>query len=199
MKKMMKAYLEVIRHPFKVYTLRDFPQFYEVLLINWFMKMLHTFYYFCGLHFSFYLIAHSIGKSSLIEKLSQQKFIFFSMLFAALFYPLIFWLYTKFWGTLLNFFSLLFGKVESDVLVTKTKSEEVAYLAMTSSGLYAIPLIGAGLIPFLFLLQLYAGMRAHLKFSNMQALFVLVSPLFIVLFILLFIFLYFAALFSLFT
>lgn len=178
MKNLFFDYFYVFFHPFKIY--KDFHSgekkplaFVELMGVSWVFKIVRTFYYFMGIHFLLWLVNQGLSES-ILDVISNKKIFFYWVLVGVIFYPLFLWLLAKFWIVIVRFFCILYGKDEVILDVNN-----VCYNSLTSQGLLVVPVVGEVLVPFAFLFFLFAGLKNSLRFTTLQAILVIISPVFI--------------------
>lgn len=178
MKNLFLDYFYIFFHPFKIYESYKLGEkkpltFIELMGVSWIFKILRTIYYFIGIHFMLWLVSQGMNEKALNEIANKKTFLYW-VLVGVIFYPLILWLLAKFWVVIIRFFCVLYAKEEA-ILNVNT----VCYSALTSQGLLAVPVVGEVLVPFAFLFFLFAGLKSSLRFTTLQAILVIVSPIFL--------------------
>jgi len=178
MNKLLTDYFYIFLHPFKIYDSYHSKEkipltFYEMMGISWIFKIIRTIYYFIGIHFLLLLVSRGLNEKALGEITHKKTFLYW-VLVGVIFYPLILWFLSKFWIVIIRFFCVLYNK-DGPTLKIST----VCYCALTSQGLLVVPILGEILVPFAFFFFLFAGLKKSLGFTTLQAVLVLISPLFL--------------------
>lgn len=154
--------------------------FQESLTISWLFVIFNTFYSLIGMFMGLNLYESLSIPGSIIPL--GQTFIGFTTIFLAIlrvvFFPLIFWLYGKFWVNIIKVFANLYEREDEidDISV------EIVSHAFTSHTFMVIPIVGLFLHRIANLIYLFGGLRKNLKLSVLQALLVILCPLIIFLF-----------------
>ncbi len=183
MKNLFLDYFYIFFNPFKIHEqyrngLKRPLRFVEVMGISWVFKILKTFYFFIGLHFMFWVVQNH-SNSTALKKISEGKASLYWILVGVIFYPVVLWLMAKFWAVLLRFFCLLYDKDDASEGTIHERVHRVCYSALSSQACQAVPVIGEVFVPICFLFFLFAGMRSGLRFTVLQALLVIVAPIFL--------------------
>ena len=181
MKKLFLSYFTIFFHPFKFHELylkgeQEALSFVEIMTLSWLFKLIKTFYFFVGIHFLLWLVQSGKGRGA-ESSFQEKKYLFYWVLVSAIFFPLTLWFIGKFWSVLIRFFCVLYGKDEGANL--NKHITVVSNAALISQGLLIVPVIGEFLVPFAFLFFLFAGLLKNLHFTVLQAVLVMISPLFL--------------------
>lgn len=154
--------------------------FEQSLTISWLFVVMNGFYVLIG-HFMG-LVAFEGFSSEGIFLDSFQSLLSISaigfLLLKTVFFPLFFWVYSKFWINIIKIFSTLFEKDEDVDRV----SEEIVTNAFTTHTFLVIPIFGDLLHRIANLVYLFGGLRKNLGFNTLQAGLVIVCPLLLFLF-----------------
>ena len=108
-------------------------------------------------------------------------------------FPLGAFVFVKFWGLLLRFFIRLY---ELPVKDEERAVDEVVAGSLTSHMFLVVPIFGEIAKHISSMVFLFAGLRSNLGMSVLQALMVVISPLFIIFFAILVLGLYIALVFT---
>lgn len=154
--------------------------FEQSLSISWLFVIFNTTYSLIGMMMGFNLYESVSLPGSIIPW--GQTYLGFTTIFFTImrvvFFPLIFWFYGKFWINIIKMFGNLYEKEED----LEEIAEEIVTHAFTSHTFLVIPIVGLFLHRITNIIYLFSGLRKNLGLSVMQALLVVVCPLFIVLF-----------------
>lgn len=144
----------------------------EVILISWLMAFFTALYSIGGmkLGISFYVPKSFEGIIS-FQKIGQITI--YKILFAFVFYPIGTWIWLKIVGGLMKFTALSIGSDED----VEQGMKDVLAGAMTPSVFFLLPIVGVGITNLLFWVYCGIGLVKNLRFSVLQALVILVSPL----------------------
>lgn len=183
MKKLFLDYFFIFFNPFRIHELYRTGEkkplsFIEVMGVSWVFKILRTFYFFLGLHLMLWIVSQN-SNSEALKKVADGKMSLYWILVGVIFYPLILWLLAKFWIVLIRFFCVLYDREDSSSQTMNQRVHDVCHSALTSQAFLAVPVFGEVLVPFTFLLFLFAGMRSGLRFTVLQALLVIIAPIFL--------------------
>ena len=174
--------------------------YFEVMGISWALHILYAFYSIFALYLgilSFEYLSNSQTYTHLLFEsftLTTQKISLMMTLAQVIFYPFIFQFAFKFWVYLLSFFAQIFhyeGEREIEVEV-----EELLNSVFTTNIFLIIPIFGIVLSTLAQAYYMFVGVRAKLGFTKVQALLVLMTPLFLMFLITILIASYFALLIS---
>lgn len=172
--------------------------FEQSLSISWLFVIFNTVYSLIGMLMGLNLY-ESVSLPGQIIPLGQTYLGFTTIFFVILrvvFFPLIFWFYGKFWVNIIKIFGNLYEKEGENEDYLDEVAEEIVTHAFTSHTFLVIPIVGLFLHRVANIIYLFGGLRRNLNLSVMQALLVILCPLFIVLFASFMMFLSFAMLLS---
>lgn len=157
--------------------------YFEVLGISWALHIVYAFYSLLALYLGIisyeYLSSSESYTHLLFESVSitAQKFSLMMTLVQVIFYPFIFQFSFKFGAYLLKFFAQIFDyddEHELDLAV-----EDLLNSIFTANIFLIIPIFGSVLSTVTQVYYLFMGLRARLKFTKVQAILVLMTPLFL--------------------
>ncbi|MCO4794434.1 MAG: hypothetical protein KC493_12010 [Bacteriovoracaceae bacterium] len=154
--------------------------FAEALGVSWsfvIVKALYSLIFIhIGLHFFTYLSTHTELKRIIVPgfPIGSKKLTVFWLLLEVALFPLLVWLYVKFWSVIIRFFANLFETPNSEEGL-----RQVVNYSLSSHFFYLIPIFGELGKHVSSLFFLFAGLKKNLGFSNLQSLLVIVSPLII--------------------
>jgi hypothetical protein len=169
--------------------------------ISWALHIVYAFYSVFALYLGIvsyeYLSSSQSYTHLLFESfsLTTQKLSLMMTLVQVIFYPFIFHFAFKFWTFLLGFFAQIFnyeGDRELDVEI-----EELLNTVFTTNIFLIIPIFGNVLSTIAQTYYMFIGLRAKLGFTRVQAILVLMTPLFLMFLITVLIASYFTLLVSL--
>lgn len=153
--------------------------FTEVMSISWIFIVIQGIYSLIAINLGYqaFSVVHGDeeGLASLLIpnfKSEGQNLVLWGILLQIVFFPLLIWFYTRLWANIIKFFADLF-EIEGEV---QTKTNQVVNHSMVSHMFLAIPIFGPLAQGIGMLFYLYAGLRNNFKFSHLQCLVVLVSP-----------------------
>jgi hypothetical protein len=159
----------------------------EVMGITWSLHLLYAFYSIFAIYLgviSYEYLSHSADFTYLVFQsiqTSTQKLTLMVTLAQVIFYPFIFQFGFKSWAYVLRFFAQIFefdGDRDLDVEI-----EELLNSIYTANIFLIIPVFGSVLKTFTQAYYLFIGLRSKLGFTKVQALLVLLTPLFLVFFL----------------
>lgn len=174
----------------------DFP---TIMSLSWPFYIMRACYIIVGIYFTGRVISSEFSSSMLSEYFSMgydfklEQYMLYTTLFWVVFFPLGAWVTMKFWSLLLGFFAKLFMVDEEHL---GEVCDEVARASLVSNFFLIIPIIGDLLKQVSSWIYLYAGCRANLGLSRLQAMIIIVSPVILTSTLLVFMFAYFALLLS---
>ncbi len=152
--------------------------FLEVLGVSWFFAAIEGFYAVLALHlgqvfFQSWQAPNDLALLLPIETtMYTQRVLLTAALAKVVFFPLVFWLYAKFWTVLIKFFAGLF---QADGDLNKI-ADQVVNQSMTAHFMLSIPVFGKMLRHLFGLLHLFAGLRNNLQMSVLQSVVIILSP-----------------------
>jgi hypothetical protein len=171
--------------------------FLEGLVMSWLWAMIRSFYSLLAIAVSLLwfdqLNNPSDGFSLMLWSSHVQKLTIFFVLLDVIIFPFTQFFYIKFWGLIVKFFCQLYD-LEG---ITEERVKEVITQSMAANFYLVIPIFGQLLRYAASFFYLYAGLRANLKMNTVQALTILVAPLFIFMFFIFVVLLYFVLILSL--
>ncbi len=178
-------YFHSLLHPFeKSKSLRQAKElsfqseesssFLEYASVAWIFVIIETFYVFLGVYFfSFVEFDQEAPQFFSLSWRLQGLSLFQSLVWVAIF-PLMAFLYTKFWTYLIRFFAELF---KSDQDLDHSALKDVTNMTLCSHAFLVIPVFGPMVRHVSAFIYLYAGLREYLQFTKAQTLVILLSPL----------------------
>jgi hypothetical protein len=199
---LLKNYLEVFLHPFrtqgelrrlrieqqsKVVSIADVSQgpinlsITETVSISWLFALFRTFYTMVSIQFGFHLFQFLDTDSNLKTlllpniKYSGQRIVVFMVLLEFVFFPLFVYFYIKFSTIVIRFFANLFETDTDEHTIEQTISH-----SLSSNILLLIPIFGNFLRLLTAIIHLFAGLRNNFGMSRLQAVVVMISPLFMI-------------------
>ena len=142
--------------------------FEETVSVSWIFVIIKAFYT---------LIFINAGlKISLLG----DNTVYFLTIAEIILFPLIAFLYAKFWESLIGTFVEFYGFKEGSI---DKPISEIVNLSICSNTFLLVPLLGNTLRFFSALFFLFVGLKNNLHFSNLQSLLIICSPLFVLMFI----------------
>tara|TARA_R110000868_G_scaffold304021_4_gene564523 strand:+ start:7577 stop:8290 length:714 start_codon:yes stop_codon:yes gene_type:complete len=153
-------------------------RFIDILGVSWFFVAIEAFYAVLALHLGqvFFQSWSEPNDLALLLPLDTSMYTHRVLLTAAIgkvtFFPIIFWIYAKFWKTLIRFFAGLF-QVEGNL---SKISDQVVNQSMTSHLMLGIPIFGKMLRHMSGLLHLFAGLRNNMQMTVLQSVVIILSP-----------------------
>jgi len=172
--------------------------FIEIMSVSWMLMMVRTIYSVISIYLgliTYNYMSEESGFSNLLLPqftFSTQKILLFFVLLEAVFYPVVLWLYTKFWGVLIKFFANLF-EFEGD---TQKVSDEIVNYSLVSNMFLMIPIFGELGKHFSSIIYLFAGLRKNMQLTSLQSVIVIASPMFLLLLLMFLIIIYMVMIFS---
>ncbi len=153
--------------------------FVEAMSISWIFIVIQGIYSLFAIHLGYQAFSMVHGEEEGLTALlipnfhSQGKsLVFWGILLQIVFFPLFIWFYTRLWGSFIKFFADLFeveGRVEE-------KTNQVINHSLVSYTFLVLPVFGSMAQGIGMLFYLYAGLKNNFKFSHIQSLVILVSP-----------------------
>lgn len=174
----------------------DFP---TLMSLSWPFYIMRACYIIVGIYLTGRVISSEFGSSTLNEYFSMgydfkiEQYLLYTTLLWVVLFPLGSWIAMKFWALLLGFFSRLFMVDEEHL---GEVCDEVARSTMVSNFFLILPIIGDLLKQISTWVYLYAGCRANLGLSRIQAFIIIVSPIILTSTLMVFMVAYFALLLS---
>lgn len=172
----------------------------ELMSVSWILMLINTVYIVVSIYLGLitfnYMSSDEAFTAILLPEFSfkAQQIVLFVALGQAILYPITMWVYTKFWGVLIRFFANLF-EFEGDVVKT---SEQVVNYSLVSNMFLMIPVFGEVAKRFSSLIYIFAGLRQNFKFTRLQSVIVISSPILLLFMVLFFIGLYISIVLSIF-
>ena len=154
------------------------------ILISWLFFMVQVAYTLLGLKLGVVLFEKVQEETSWdilmdatsLSSFSDNRIVIFSALLSVVFFPLVAWVYIKFWIIIVTFTDNLFFERDSE-FSAKDVFSDVVVATLPSHALLVVPVIGYVLKQFFFVFLLYAGLRSNLKYNFSQSLIVLLAPI----------------------
>tara|TARA_R110000868_G_scaffold117600_8_gene312299 strand:+ start:13107 stop:13820 length:714 start_codon:yes stop_codon:yes gene_type:complete len=153
-------------------------RFIDIMGVSWFFVAIEGFYAILALHLGqlFFQSWSEPNDLALLLPIDTSIYTHRVLLTGALakvtFFPVIFWIYAKFWKTLIRFFAGLF---QIDGNLSKI-SDQVVNQSMTSHLMLGIPIFGKMLRHLSGLLHLFAGLRNNMQMTVLQSVVIILSP-----------------------
>ncbi len=213
MTELLRSYTLFFIHPFKsqaqLAAERDLkdqstavpytPSLFDFLCVSWALSCLKGIYALLGMLMGLKSWSWPKDDGSIVAKVlgpqgfDANKMLIFFILLAVVLFPLGAFVFVKFWGLLVRFFIRLY---EIELREEEKAVDEVVAGALTSHMFFVVPIFGEIAKHISSLVFLFAGLRSNLRMSVLQALMVVISPLFIVFFAFLVLGLYLALVFT---
>ena len=153
--------------------------FVESVGVSWVFAILRALYAFFGLWLGKYAV-ESMGFGG--QNFDSKKMILIFQIGQVVFFPLMAWIYVKFWTLLIIFFGILYDKEEQSSEI----ADEILVSSLSTNIFLAIPVLGGFLQKASSLLFIFIGLRENMKLGTLQSLFVVISPVILFFLILLF-------------
>ncbi len=153
-------------------------RFIDIMGVSWFFVAIEGFYAILALHLGqlFFQSWSEPNDLALLLPVDTSMYTHRVLLTGALakvtFFPVVFWIYAKFWKTLIRFFAGLF-QIEGNL---SKISDQVVNQSMTSHLMLGIPIFGKMLRHLAGLLHLFAGLRNNMQMSVLQSVVIILSP-----------------------
>jgi len=153
--------------------------FLELVGISWIFVTVHVYYSF-GSTYMGTMFVDEIQKHfpemqvAFLSGLQTQKVFMITSLLQLILFPLEAWLFVKIWSSLTSMFVSLFRGEDR-----KQECQEICRVALVSNGFLLVPIFGIYMKKVATFVYLYAGLRKRLELSKVQAIAVLISPLFV--------------------
>ena len=197
----LTLFFQTFMHPTKRSVDGERITYFEVMGISWSLHLVYAFYSIFALYLgvvSYEYLSNSQDYTHLLFEsfsVTAQKFTLMTTLVQVIFYPFIFQFAFKFWSYLLRFFAQIFeydGDRELDVEI-----EELLNSIFTANIFLIIPIFGSAMSTLAQIYYMFIGLRSKLQFTRVQAILVLMTPLFLMFLITILIASYFTLLISL--
>ena len=152
-------------------------EYYEALAVSWLFFLCHCLYSPITLHLSFHS-RRFLEKAGGVFPPEEwgQGILLIKLVATATFFPLIAWLWVRFWDMIIKFFVELFNVEDKNI---EQASAEIVRNSLVGHAFLIIPVFGGVVQSVAGLVLLYAGLRKNLSLSRIQALVVIASPLFL--------------------
>jgi len=138
-----------------------------------------------GLQLSESLIESGYFPGINLSSLFQKKIMLMGLLFEVVFFPLTAWVYVKFWRIIISFFGSIFDKD-----IDETALDDVVNNSLVGNFFLIIPVFGKLLKQISSVLYIFFGVKHNLRFTTIQSVIVVFSPLLFVAIFMLFIAMY---------
>lgn len=190
---------ENILYPFHKKSFLPRPNLLEFTCLSWLFSMIKAMYGLSAISLGYYLLKWAAVKFSIttsflkIENMTQNKMVLFFLLLEVALFPLGVYLYFKIWELIIRFFIHLY---EIEVRNEEKAVEEILSASLCCHIFYIFPIFGEFAKHIASLVYIFSGLRSGLGMSTLQALMVVIAPVFVVLFSLLIIGIYFVVLFA---
>jgi hypothetical protein len=155
----------------------------EVMSISWSLHLIYAFYsvfaLFLGVK-SYEYISGSEDFTHLVFStlnIQIQKITLLSTLFSVILYPFIFQFGYRFWRALFKFYAQLFDREDAEF---EDKADAILASAFSCNLFLIFPIVGKFLSHLAHGFFLYKGMVSKYNFSSLQAILVLLTPIFLV-------------------
>jgi len=153
--------------------------FVDAMSVSWIFIVIQGIYSLLAIHLGYeaFSIVHGDEEgltSLLIPNFHSQgkSLVFWGILLQIVFYPVFVWFLTRVWGSFIKFFADLF-EVEGEI---DKKTNQVVNHSLVSYTFYILPVFGTMAQGIGMLFYLYAGLKNNFKFTHLQSLVILVSP-----------------------
>lgn len=154
-------------------------KFVEAMSVSWIFIVIQGIYSLLAIHLGYRAFSMVHGEEEGLAALlipnfhSQGKsLVFWGILLQIVFFPLFIWFYTRLWASFIKFFADLF-EIEEKV---EEKTSQVINHSLVSYMFLVLPVFGSMAQGIGMLFYLYAGLKNNFKFSHLQSLVILVSP-----------------------
>ena len=154
--------------------------FVEAMSVSWIFIVIQGIYSLIAIHIGYQAFSMVHGDQEGLAALLIPNFhsqgrslVFWGILLQIVFFPLFIWFYTRLWASFIKFFADLFeveGKVDE-------KTNQVINHSLVSYIFLALPVFGTLAQGIGMLFYLYAGLKNNFRFSHLQSLVILVSPI----------------------
>lgn len=163
--------------------------FVSFVTVSWFFNILYAAYSLAFIHLGLALSSNLSEMGYLpglaVSSLFQKKITLIVLLFEVVLFPLSAWVYIKFWKIVITFFKNIFDKeIEEETI------DEVLTNSLVGNFFLIIPVIGKMIKQVASVFYIFLGLKHNIRFSAMQSLIVIVSPLILVALFLLFLVFY---------
>lgn len=153
--------------------------FVEAMSVSWIFIVVQGIYSLIAIHLGYEAFSMVHGEEEGLAGLlipnfhSQGKsLVFWGILLQIVFYPVFVWFLTRLWASFIKFFAELF-EIEGPI---DEKTNQVVNHSLVSYTFLALPVFGTMAQGIGMLFYLYAGLKNNFKFSHLQSLVILVSP-----------------------
>jgi hypothetical protein len=183
----LNLYLQTFLRPTQRSVDGERIEYFEVMGITWALHLIYAFYSVFALYLGVISYEYLSKSESFTHILFQsmavtgQKISLMITLAQVIFYPFVFQFGFKFWAYILRFYAQIFdykGDRELDVEI-----EELLNSIYTANIFLIIPIFGSVLSTFTQVYYLFIGLRSKLSFTRVQAILVLMTPLFLIFFL----------------
>ncbi|MDO9183415.1 MAG: hypothetical protein Q7U04_13455 [Bacteriovorax sp.] len=153
----------------------------ELMGISWSLHMLYSFYSIFALYlgvksYSYFSNSKNFAHFALESfSFKLQKITLLSTLFGVIFYPFIFQFAYKFWKGCFKFYANIFDYQDE---LLEEKADEILKSSFTSNLFLILPIIGNTLSNLALAFFLFKGLKKKFDFTSLQAVLVLITPLF---------------------
>lgn len=179
----LSLYLYSFLNPMKKIESQKRIGYFELMGISWMMHIVYALYSVMAIYLGLMTYEYVTQSENFTHLMlssfstSLQKYNIFNLLFQVILYPFIFQFGYKFWAYLLKFFADIFNiKKEDDY---DDRVEELLSSVYSANILLAFPVFGSILSVLVQGYYLFIGSIAKLGFSKLQALLVVMAPLFL--------------------
>lgn len=157
--------------------------FVEAMSVSWIFVVIQGIYSLIAIHLGHEAFSMVHGQEEGLIGLLVPNFhsqgshlVHWGILLQIVIYPLVIWFITRFWASIIKFFADLF-EIEGEV---DKKTNQVVNHSLVSYTFLALPVFGTMAQGIGMLFYLYAGLKNNFKFSHLQSLVILVSPVIVV-------------------
>jgi hypothetical protein len=175
-------FYSLIINPFKDRNSDEEIDYFQLMGISWALHFIYAFYSVMAVLIGVKTYEMATANQTISQmvygqfNLTLQKFALISGISEAIFYPIVFHFSYKFWIYLLNFYAEIFNTEDRS-----EKNSEAVLNAIYASNIFLIFPIFGKLLSFLAqFFYLYRGLLKKLHFNNMQAILVLLTPVFLI-------------------
>lgn len=148
--------------------------FTEILSVSWIFFLIKCLYTLFFLNLGKFIL-NQVQISG--DQMGNPKALIFFTLLQAIFFPLGFYLFAKFWEKIIAFFTTIFNPNALDV---EFVSGQVVLVALSAHTFLLIPILGSVIFFIAFFIYLFAGLKYNLGFRTLPAILTILSPFFLV-------------------
>jgi hypothetical protein len=150
--------------------------FTDVLSVSWIFVLINSFYSLLFLNIGAAILNRIDPTGIMVSNLGSPRSMIFFTLTQAIFFPLGFYIFAKFWEKIIIFFALVFNP---DVENVDDVSEQVVSVSLSTHTFLLVPVLGPFIFFIAFAIYLFGGLKYNLGFRTLPALFTILSPFFL--------------------